>query len=167
MNTLSDVSFVHPIRCCRALDEVIDDDSFVVADGGDFVGTASYIVRPRRPLRWLDPGAFGTLGCGAGFGMGVKALYPESEVWILFGDGSFGWSVMELDTFRRMKLPIIVVIGNDACWSQMYRDQVRLFGDPVATELEYTHYEQVAQGFGCEGILIKHESELIPGFKKS
>ncbi|ETO13145.1 hypothetical protein RFI_24234, partial [Reticulomyxa filosa] len=185
-------TFVHPIRCCRALDQVIDEDSFVIADGGDFVGTASYIVRPRKPLRWLDPGAFGTLGCGAGFAMGVKALQfqfffilstqhirervvccanknhsPESEVWILFGDGSFGWSVMELDTFRRMKLPVIAVIGNDACWSQMYRDQIRLFKDPVATELEYTHYEQVAQGFGCAGILVQNESELLPSFKKA
>lgn len=25
----------------------------------------------------------------------------------------------------RFGLPVIAVIGNDACWSQMYRDQVR------------------------------------------
>jgi len=35
-------------------------------DGGDFVGTCAYTLEPRGPLRWLDPGAFGTLGVGAG-----------------------------------------------------------------------------------------------------
>ena len=32
------------------------EDSIIVADGGDFVGSAAYIMRPRGPLRWLDPG---------------------------------------------------------------------------------------------------------------
>jgi thiamine pyrophosphate-dependent acetolactate synthase large subunit-like protein len=49
----------------------------LVADGGDFVGSAAYIVRPRGPLQWLDPGAFGTLGVGGGFALGAKAVYPD------------------------------------------------------------------------------------------
>lgn len=32
------------------------EDSIIVADGGDFVGSAAYIMRPRGPMRWLDPG---------------------------------------------------------------------------------------------------------------
>lgn len=38
------------------MDSLLPPDSLLVADGGDFVGTAAYIVRPRRPLSWLDPG---------------------------------------------------------------------------------------------------------------
>jgi thiamine pyrophosphate-dependent acetolactate synthase large subunit-like protein len=53
-----------------------------VADGGDFVATASYILRPRGPLGWLDPGAFGTLGVGAGFALGAALARPGREVWI-------------------------------------------------------------------------------------
>jgi hypothetical protein len=45
--------------------KVLPTKSILIGDGGDFVATASYIVRPRGPLTWLDPGAFGTLGaCG-------------------------------------------------------------------------------------------------------
>ena len=58
---------VNPLALCREMERLIDQDSVLVADGGDFVATASYVVRPRGPLRWLDPGAFGTLGVGAGF----------------------------------------------------------------------------------------------------
>lgn len=61
------------------------------------------VIRPRGPLCWLDPGAFGTLGVGGGFALGAKLCRPESEVWIVYGDGSLGYSVAEFDTFTRHK----------------------------------------------------------------
>jgi acetolactate synthase-like protein len=48
-------------------------------------------------------GAFGTLGVGAGFALGAKLIRPESEVWIIYGDGSCGYSLAEIDTFTRHK----------------------------------------------------------------
>ena len=60
--------------------------------------------RPRGPLRWLDPGAFGTLGVGGGFALGAKLCRPESEIWIIYGDGTCGYSVAEFDTFTRHRV---------------------------------------------------------------
>ena len=40
-------------------------DAVLVVDGGDFVATAAYTVRPRGPLSWLDPGVFGTSALGS------------------------------------------------------------------------------------------------------
>jgi acetolactate synthase-1/2/3 large subunit len=159
--------FVSPLRLCREIDAALDANSVVVADGGDFVGTASYIVRPRSPLSWLDPGVFGTLGVGGGFAMGAHAVRPQAEVWVLFGDGSVGWSLSEFDTYVRHKIPVIAVVGNDACWSQMYRDQVRLLKDPVATELAQTRYDEVVRGFGAEGILVRSEDEVAPALQRA
>jgi len=153
---------VHPVRACQIIEEHIGEDSYLIADGGDFVGTASYIVKPRKPLRWLDPGAFGTLGCGAGFAIAAASLAKDSEIWGIYGDGALGWSLCEFDTMVRHKLPVIAVIGNDACWSQMYRDQVKMLKDPVATELEYTNYEKVCEALGGKGILVTREAELAP-----
>ncbi|XP_017163552.1 2-hydroxyacyl-CoA lyase 2 isoform X2 [Poecilia reticulata] len=94
---------LNPLKVLHCVDELMADDSIIVADGGDFVGSAAYIMRPRGPLRWLDPGAFGTLGVGGGFALGAKLCRPESEVWIIYGDGSLGYSVAEYDTFTRHK----------------------------------------------------------------
>ncbi|HEX9811854.1 MAG TPA: thiamine pyrophosphate-binding protein, partial [Burkholderiales bacterium] len=105
---------INMVRLCRQLDDVIGEDSVIVGDGGDFVATASYIVKPRGPLTWLDPGAFGTLGSGAGFALGAKLCRPNAEVWVLYGDGSVGYSLSEFDTFVRHRLPVIAVVGNDA-----------------------------------------------------
>jgi acetolactate synthase-1/2/3 large subunit len=126
----------------------------LIGDGGDFVATASYVIQPPGPLRWLDPGAFGTLGVGAGFALGAKLVHPTADVWVLYGDGSFGYSVAEFDTFVRHGLPVIAVIGNDASWSQIAREQVELLGDPVATELAHSDYERAVEGFGAAGVRL-------------
>src|SRR5690606_26854840 len=105
---------INPVAACRVIEEALDDDSVLVADGGDFVATASYITAPRSPLSWLDPGVFGTLGVGAGFALGAKLARPNSEVWILYGDGSAAYTLMEFDTFARHGVPVIAVVGNDA-----------------------------------------------------
>jgi len=67
-------------------------------------GLTLSVFRPRGPLTWLDPGAFGTLGVGGGFALGAKLCRPESEVWVIYGDGSLGYSVAEFDTFTRHKV---------------------------------------------------------------
>src|SRR5207245_7686448 len=70
---------INPLKLFRELDPELDDKTILVADGGDFVATAAYTLRPRRPLSWLDPGAFGTLGVGGGFALGAKLVFPDHD----------------------------------------------------------------------------------------
>ncbi len=150
---------VHPLRICRAIDERLPQDSVLVADGGDFVATASYTTAPRGPLSWLDPGVFGTLGVGAGFALGAKLVRPSAEVWLLWGDGSAGYGLSELDTFVRHELGVVAVVGNDASWAQIARDQVTILGDDVGTVLRRTDYDRVAEGFGGRGLAVRRAEE--------
>jgi len=142
---------VNPVHLLREIEAALPEDSVLVADGGDFVATASYVVRPRGPLRWLDPGPFGTLGVGAGFALGAKLCRPEAEVWLLYGDGSVGYSLAEVDTFVRHGIPAIAVIGNDAAWMQIAREQEEILGDDVGTVLARTDYHRAAEGLGGVG----------------
>lgn len=152
--------FLNPLHLFRAMDNLFENKTVIVADGGDFVATASYSVQPRKPLSWYDPGVFGTLGVGAGFALGVKAVQPDAEVWIIYGDGSAGYSLMEFDTFKRHKMGVIAVIGNDAGWTQIARDQVVILGDDVGTVLDYTDYHVVAQGLGGAGAQIRSNDQI-------
>jgi acetolactate synthase-1/2/3 large subunit len=152
--------FVNPIALLRAMEQAAGDKALLVADGGDFVATASYVLHARGPLSWLDPGAFGTLGVGAGFALGAALARPDSEVWIVFGDGACGYGLVEFDTFVRHRIPVIAVVGNDAGWTQIAREQVKMLHDDVATVLARTDYHAVAAGFGAHGILVKHMNEV-------
>ncbi|HVO05711.1 MAG TPA: thiamine pyrophosphate-binding protein [Burkholderiaceae bacterium] len=159
--------FVNPLALFRALDAEAGDDALFVADGGDFVGTASYVLHPRGPLTWLDPGAFGTLGVGAGFAIGAALARPGREVWVVFGDGACGWSLSEIDSFVRHGIPVIAVVGNDAGWTQIAREQVKMLKDDVATVLARTAYHEVAAGFGAQGLLVRHADEVRPALARA
>jgi acetolactate synthase-1/2/3 large subunit len=152
---------INPLHLCSQIEALLGDDAILVGDGGDFVATASYTISPRGPLSWLDPGAFGTLGVGAGFALGAKLCRPEAEVWALFGDGALGYSLAEFDTFARHQIPIIAVVGNDAGWTQIAREQVGMLHDDVGTVLAHTNYHRVAEGFGATGLLLD-DPELAP-----
>jgi acetolactate synthase-1/2/3 large subunit len=158
---------VNPVAFLRALDRAAGDNAVFVGDGGDFVATAAYVLRPRGPLTWLDPGAFGTLGVGAGFALGAAVARPGAEVWLLWGDGASGYGLSELDTFVRHGIPVIAVVGNDAAWTQIAREQVAMLGDGVGTVLRRTAYHEVARGFGAEGLEVRTDVEVGPALEKA
>ncbi len=159
--------YVNPLAFFRALDRTAGENAVLVADGGDFVATASYIVRPRGPLAWLDPGAFGTLGVGAGFALGAQVARPGAEVWLIWGDGASGYGLVEFDTFVRHDVPVIAVVGNDASWSQIAREQVKMLGDDVGTVLARSDYHAVVQGFGAAGLVVRRVAEIDPALRQA
>lgn len=156
-----ETGFLNPVRLCQEIDRRLPERSLLVADGGDFVATASYVIRPRGPLTWLDPGPFGTLGVGGGFAVGAALCRPDHEVWLLYGDGSAAWSLAEFDTCVRHGLPVIAVVGNDGSWAQIAREQVEVLGDPVGTELLRSDYHVVAEGFGAAGLLLERPEDTV------
>jgi len=151
---------VDPIHLFQRIEEKIADDSVLIVDGGDFVATGAYIVRPRRPLSWLDPGVFGTLGVGGGFAVGAASVRPDAEVWLFYGDGSSAYSLAEFDTYVRLGFAPIAVIGTDARWQQIAREQVVLLDDDVGTVLRHTDYHLVAEGYGGKGILLTDPAKV-------
>lgn len=158
---------INPIELFRTLDNLLPDNTTLVADGGDFVATASYTLKPRHPLSWLDPGVFGTLGVGGGFALGAKICNAKDEVWIIYGDGSSAFSIAEIDTMVRHKLPAIILIGNDASWSQIARDQLDILKDDVATVLAYSSYEKIGEAFGAKGKTVKTLDEFVQAVKEA
>ncbi len=145
---------INPLHLCREINAALGPDSIIVADGGDFVATASYIVQPPGPLTWLDPGPFGTLGVGAGFALAAKLCRPAADVWLLYGDGAAGFSLMEFDTLVRHGVAVLAVVGNDGGWTQIAREQVEMLHSDVATVLAQTDYHRVVEGLGAAGFKL-------------
>ncbi|MBS1122292.1 MAG: thiamine pyrophosphate protein binding domain protein [Deltaproteobacteria bacterium] len=145
---------IDPLHFFLRMEEAMADDAVLVVDGGDFVATASYIVRPRAPLSWLDPGVFGTLGVGGGMALGAALVRPGREVWLVWGDGSSAYSLAEFDSYVRHGVAPIAVIGNDASWSQIAREQVEVLGTSLGCDLRRTDYHKVAEGYGGVGLVL-------------
>lgn len=157
------VDGINPIGLFLAMEERIPDRSILIADGGDFAATSAYTLRPRRPLSWLDPGVFGTLGVGGGFALGAALHYPDDYIWIIYGDGSAAYSLMEFDSFRKYGMKVCGIIGNNGSWEQIARDQVPILGSATATSLPRSDYHKVAEAFGGAGERV----ESLAGFEQS
>ena len=151
---------VDPLHFFLRMEDAMADDAVLVVDGGDFVATASYIVRPRAPLSWLDPGVFGTLGVGGGFALGASLVKPGREVWLIWGDGSSAYTLAEFDTYVRHGVAPIAVIGNDASWMQIAREQVEVLGTSLGTDLRRTDYHKVAEGYGGVGLMLNDPARV-------
>jgi len=159
----------NPLRVCAAVSEHLRPGDVVVGDGGDFVGTAAYVMKPFGVSTWMDPGPLGTLGVGPGYAMAAKVARPDARVVIMFGDGSFGLHAMELEAMARQKLPVVCIIGNDAGWTQILRGQKDFYGAKrlVATKLDYTRYEKVAEACGGHGEWVETVEALGPALERA
>jgi acetolactate synthase-1/2/3 large subunit len=167
----SDQVPIHHFRLAKELDAVAlaAGDSMFVADGGNWVAIAAKVISLRKPGRWLDPGPLGCLGVGAPFAIASKLLHPDRPVFVIQGDGSFGFNGMDFDTALRFKLPMVVVVGNDAAWGQIRLPQVQLFGPEKspATQLAPTRYDKVVQALGGYGEQVTEPAQIRPALERA
>ncbi len=161
------VDGINPVALFLKMEALIPGNSVLIADGGDFAATASYTLRPRRPLAWLDPGVFGTLGVGGGFAMGAALRYPDDYIWIIYGDGSAAYSLMEMDTFKKYGMKVCAIIGNNGSWEQIARDQVTLLGTDTATTLPKSDYQRVGEAFGAAGERLEGPEDIEGALKRA
>ncbi len=167
----SDARPIHHFRLARAIDEVATraGDVTFVGDGGNVVAVAAKSIRLPRPGRWLDPGPLGTLGVGAPFAIAAKLLAPERPVCVVQGDGAFGLNGMDYETAVRFRLPMAVVVGNDAAWGQIRVPQRGLYGDEhaVATKLAPVRYDRVVEALGGKGEHVDDPKDLVPAIERA
>jgi acetolactate synthase I/II/III large subunit len=165
----SDQKPIHHFRLARALDQVAAraGDVTWVADGGNVVAVAAKVIRLPTPGRWLDPGPLGCLGVGAPFAIAAKLAAPDRPVCVIQGDGAFGLNGMDFETAVRFRLPMVVVVGNDAAWGQIAVPQRAMHGDAVATQLAPTRYDRVVEALGGGGEHVDDPADLVPALERA
>src|SRR5437763_514260 len=144
-------------------------DTIGIGDGGDFVGSAANVLRPRGFGHWLDAGPLGTLGAGPGYAMAAKLASPRSDVIIMYGDGAFGLNMMEFEACIRQKINIVGVIGNDAAWTQILRGQVQMYGPDrtPACKLAPSRYDRMIEALGGHGEWVERPEHIRPALERA
>lgn len=159
---------IHPGRIYGELVPLLDEDAVVIGDGGDFVSYAGKYVEPARPGNWLDPGPYGCLGTGMGYAIAARLERPSSQVVLLLGDGAAGFSLMDVDTLVRHKLPVVMICGNNGIWGLEKHPMRFVYGYDVAAELApKTRYDEVVKALGGDGELVTSPSEIGPALRRA
>jgi len=152
----------------KTVAEFFGTDSIVAVDGGDIVATTAKWLQISTPGHVLEPGPAGTLGTGPGFALAAKTVFPDKRVGIVFGDGGFGFNGMEFDTFVRLGLPIIGVVGNDGVWNNIKTFHKMFYPDRlVASDLGRRPYHAVVEALGGHGELVTEADELMPALQRA
>ncbi|MBI2287787.1 MAG: thiamine pyrophosphate-binding protein [Chloroflexi bacterium] len=167
LNMNSDIMPMHPARMCKEISEFLDKDATIVMDGADITLWANTIFRANQPDHWFDNAPTGCLGLGTGFAIAAKIARPDKQVFLLNGDGAFGFNSMEFDTMVRHNIPVVCVVGNDGGWGQIKQGQVARGGKVFATELGYVRYDKMVEGLGGYGEFVEEPEDIKPALKRA
>src|SRR5262249_49349013 len=149
----------------RALREVLADDVLFSWDGGDFAHWGRAIIPARHGGGWLRLGPLGTIGSSLPNAVALKLAHPDRRVVAVTGDGALGFYLAEMDTLVRHKLPIVLIVGNDAGWG--LERELQGGANTVACELRQARYDKVMQAFGGDGETIERPDEVRPAIERA
>src|SRR5262249_9370828 len=121
----------------------------------------------RYPGHWVTCGASGVVGWGLPGAMAARALYSERPIILLSGDGSFTFTIAELECAARQKLPFVAVVAGDEGWGISVTGQVKRYGEPLYSKLGPMRLDLVAEGFGCRGVRVEKDDDLVAAMRKA
>jgi acetolactate synthase-1/2/3 large subunit len=164
----ADTDPIKPGRIYGELRQVLEADAVTIGDGGDFVSYAGRYLEPAQPGTWLDPGPYGCLGTGMGYAMGARLTYPERQICVLFGDGAAGFSLMDVETLVRHRLPVVMVVGNNGIWGLEKHPMQALYGYDVAADLQPgLRYDRVVEALGGAGETVEKPGDIGPALRRA
>lgn len=155
LSSTKDKGYMHPVRPIHVLEELLPQDSILVLDAGystPFV--AGYFKTKKAGRTFIDPRAQGSLGYALPAAIGVKIAKPDAPVVALFGDGSLGMSLGEMETVTRLKLPIIYIHFNNNSFGWIQNLQKiycseRYFSSSFDDSVDYV---EAARAHGLNGV---------------
>jgi thiamine pyrophosphate-dependent acetolactate synthase large subunit-like protein len=158
---------MHPAALAGAIGRALPREALVVFDGGH----TSFWSNDLTPVhdvrtRFHDPGMC-QLGYGLPFALALQVAHPDRPVFNITGDGSFGFTLQELDTARRYKLPVITLIHNNAAWGVIRASQRRQFDFEFGTGLAGTDHAAIARGFGCHGESVDEPGNVAGAIERA
>jgi acetolactate synthase I/II/III large subunit len=152
---------IAPHAVFQSLQEVLQPQDVMVADTG-YMGAwagalyeqevpGSYFIRTGGSLGWALPAA-----------LGAQVARPQNRVVSIIGDGGIGYHIGDMETAKRLSLPVVIVILNNRSLAFEYHIQKYLFDTEVGIVNDFydTNYADVARDFGWFGRRVEESDEV-------
>ena len=148
-----------PREVAASLEAHLPDDWQLVNSSGHC--SWFFAQMPSRPqVKFLTIREFGAIGNGISFAMGVAAARPDETVVLFDGDGSLMMHIQELETIKRHRMNILIVVMNDGAYgSELHK--LRSEGiEEDGSVFGYCDFAAIARGFGVEGETVTNLDQL-------
>ena len=111
------------------------------------------------PLRLLISNGLATMGFALPAAIGAGLARPGAPVVCMVGDGGLAMSLAELETLARLRLPVTVVVFDDAALSLIEVKQKPGQGGSGAVRFQPVDYAQVATAMGLAASVVTTTAE--------
>jgi len=137
-------------------------EAIVVTDVGQHQMWEAQYYHHNTPRSLITSGGLGTMGFALPAAIGAKFAKPDSEVWVVVGDGGFQMTMCELATIVQEKINIKIAIVNNG-FLGMVRQWQEFFYDKryVATPMIAPDFAALANAFGIRGERVSNRTDSI------
>jgi thiamine pyrophosphate-dependent acetolactate synthase large subunit-like protein len=143
-----------------ALDALLPGERTVAVDSGHFMGFPPMYLRVPDPAGFVFTQAFQSIGLGLASGIGAAIARPDRLTLACLGDGGALMSLPELETLARLRLPMLVVVYNDAAYGAEVH-HFRPHGHPVElVQFPDTDFAALASAAGAQGVTVRGPDDL-------
>ena len=153
---------IRPERVVAELNRVLPGDAVVVADPGTPCPYFSaYYQNKHTGRHFISNRAHGALGYSMAAAVGAYFGRPRAKIVAVMGDGSFGFTVGELETICRLKIPLAMVVISNASYGWIKAGQKSGFGERYfSVDFSRTDHAAVASAFGVRSYRVEDPAKL-------
>jgi acetolactate synthase-1/2/3 large subunit len=152
----------------RALRDAIPDNGVLIDELTQVSYASRLLYEARHPRTFISSGYQGTLGWGLATSLGVKHALGPTPVVSINGDGGFMFTVQELATAVRHRIPLVAVVFNDAAYGNVRRMQQDVHGNRViGTDLANPDFVRLGESFGVDSYRAASPAALRGALEKA
>jgi acetolactate synthase-1/2/3 large subunit len=136
-------------------------------------GAGNFTLWPQRYYRFKQYGTqlgpqSGAMGYAVPGAVAAKLRHPDVPVVAFSGDGDFLMTGQEFATAAQYRVPIIVVVVNNAMLATIRMHQERTYpGRPSGTDLHNPDFAAYARAFGGFGATVERTEDFPPAFEQA
>jgi acetolactate synthase-1/2/3 large subunit len=153
---------IKPERVVAELNRVLHGDAIVVADPGTPCPYFSaYYENALTGRHFISNRAHGALGYSMAAAVGAYFGRPDAKIVSVMGDGSFGFTVGELETICRLKVPLAMVVISNSSYGWIKAGQKSGFGERYfSVDFSRTDHAAVASAYGVKSYRVEDPARL-------
>ncbi|MFB4168985.1 acetolactate synthase large subunit [Virgibacillus sp. JSM 102003] len=163
-----DSSFpVKPQKIIADLRSVLKEDDIAISDVGAHKMWMARMYHCYEPNTCLISNGLASMGVAVPSAIAAKMVHPERNVVAVCGDGSFQMTGAELETAKRLNLPIIVLMWRDDGYGLIEWHQLKKFDRASYIKFGNPDYIKLAESYGFEAMKIEKAEDLKPALEEA
>ena len=156
-----------PRAVVAALREVLGPEDVVISDVGAHKVWLARRFATSIPNTVVISNGLASMGIALPGAIAAKLVRPDRRVVAFTGDGGFLMNVQELETAKRLKAAIVVVVLVDGRLGVIEVNERRLFGRTFGTAFGNPDFVQLARAFGIAGFAVNGVADLVPTLRRA